>query len=243
MIALGTLAGVALADAGPPRIVSAAAISQTEVRVRFSEPVVAGGVVAADFLLEMGGEGRVPTGVSVSQDGRSAVVLAATWAHGTAGTIGLRDGVPDAEGEQAAQPRDVRVLAAPGDFESPRITAVTLTPRTICLRGRGGGGGGGGDELEDEADSGRAAASCATTTRLRYTLSEPTRMTLSARRSGTRGVSKVSLPGRAGRNSMKIERRMRGLSLRQGRYTLGIGGRDASGNRARTRKIRLVVGQ
>lgn len=202
-------------DGLAPVIVSAAAISRTEVRVRFSEAVVAGSLEPGDFRLAMGEEDRPVTAVRVAADARTAILESgAPWRPGTAGRVTLAGAVADGAGNAAASPLAVRVYAAPGDFVAPSISRARFDRRTFCVRGAGR----------------RCSRPGATVS---FTLDEAARITASVRRKAARAVSRVRIDGEEGVNELRLVRKVEGRILRPGHYTIELVATDDAGNASR----------
>jgi hypothetical protein len=106
-----------------PAATSAVAISQTRVRIRFSEPH-SRDLSTADFSLAMGAQGETVKQAVVAADRRSVEIEAApAWPNGTAGSVRVAGGP------------ELRVWAAPGDITAPVLSGVRLAQSTICVKG------------------------------------------------------------------------------------------------------------
>jgi hypothetical protein len=87
-----------------------------------------------------------------------------------------------------------------------------------------------------------AVSALARGTRLRYTLSEPAKVTVSVRRVGSARVAgKLLRSGRAGANTLKFSGRIGARALKPGRYRAVITARDAAGNRSVARHVTFRI--
>jgi Calcineurin-like phosphoesterase len=76
---------------------------------------------------------------------------------------------------------------------------------------------------------------------LRYTLSEPARVTFKVKRRGGRKLGTLSQTGKRGRNRKRLSGRLSGRRLRRGRYKIVLQATDRAGNRSRRRAVRIRV--
>jgi hypothetical protein len=199
-------------DLVAPRLLGAVAVSQTQVRVRLSEPVDPASVAPADFALRMGTSARALAGAALGADGATVLLSAPrAWRGGEAGTVALSapGAVLDGSGNESGAPEAVRVAAAPGDVLEPLASALRVRPRALCLtRGR---------------RCRRAGAL------VRFVASEESRVTFVLQR-GNRRVGVRKYDARAGSNTIRFNGRVKGRKLRQGVYRLLVYLEDAVGN-------------
>jgi Big-like domain-containing protein len=138
--AVAALLAVALPAAAQaqPAIVSAVAVSLTEVRVYFNEAVDPASVQPTDFALSMADSERPVTAASAG--GTVATISSnSAWFNGEAGSIHLTGpgAIADTAGTPSAQTDTVKVGAAPGDFIAPTVQNLRITPGKIrCFCGR-----------------------------------------------------------------------------------------------------------
>jgi len=124
------------ADITAPIILSARALTTTEVVVTPSEPLVASTVGLGDFSLSMAGKGRTLTrGGIVPGGSRIYLISSEPWKPGEAGSISFaRPGaVSDGAGNVSNSTQPVVVGASPGDFEAPVLDKMKFKPTRICL--------------------------------------------------------------------------------------------------------------
>jgi hypothetical protein len=134
------LAAVALPAAAQaqPAIVSAVAVSLTEVRVYFNEAVDPASIQPTDFSLTMADSERPVTAASAG--GTVATIASNTpWFNGEAGSIHLAGpgAIAGTGGDQSVQTDPVKVGAAPGDFVAPTVQSFRIAPgkiRCFCHR-------------------------------------------------------------------------------------------------------------
>src|SRR3954454_8856346 len=88
--ALLSAAVPAVAAAAPPAMANAVAVSLTDVRIYFNEPVDPGSVQPADFGLSMADSDRPVTAATVAPDGLTATISSnSPWFNGEAGLVPL----------------------------------------------------------------------------------------------------------------------------------------------------------
>jgi len=124
------------ADITAPRILSARALTDSEVVVTPSEPLVTSTVGLSDFSLTMAGKARPLTKGGILPDGsRIYLISSQPWKPGEAGSIALtqRGAVSDPAGNVSSSTGPVLVGASPGDFEPPILSKMKLKPTKICL--------------------------------------------------------------------------------------------------------------
>lgn len=220
-----------------PAITSAAALSNSTVKVVFSEPVNTSAATAADFKLLMAGQARSVTAIQWGSDSQTAVITGSpSWQPGEAGDISLVDGIPDAEGNSAPSPGPVRVYAAPGDFTAPALSQASFSPSVICLghAKRTSRRPSSEPQTQDEADAG-AAASCRTRVVISFALDEPARVTATFSRG--RYHRRLTYSKRAGTQRIVISRATKGFTVPAGRYRVSLQALDGSSNRSGTTKL------
>jgi hypothetical protein len=124
------------ADITAPRILSARALTDSEVVLTPSEPFVTSTVGLSDFSLTMAGKSRPLLKGGILADGsRIYLISSQPWKPGEAGSISFtqRGAVSDAAGNVSSSIAPVVVGASPGDFEAPVLTKMKLKPTKICL--------------------------------------------------------------------------------------------------------------
>jgi hypothetical protein len=141
LLILGVLGALLVPSAvaqAQPAIVSAVAVSLTDVRVYFNEPVDPASVQPTDFSLTMADSERPVTAASAG--GNVATVSSTSpWFNGEAGSIHLTGpgAVADPSGAPSTQVDPVKVGAAPGDFIPPTVNNFRVVPGKIrCFCGR-----------------------------------------------------------------------------------------------------------
>ena len=124
------------ADITSPTIRSARALTNNEVVITPSEPLVTGTVGISDFSLRMAGTARTITKGGILPDGsRIYLISSQPWKPGEAGSVSFSQpgAVSDAAGNVSSSIAPVVVGASPGDFEAPVLTKMKLKPSKICL--------------------------------------------------------------------------------------------------------------
>jgi hypothetical protein len=124
------------ADITAPRILAARALTDSEVVITPSEPLVTSTVGLSDFSLSMAGKARPLTKGGILPDGsRIYLISSQPWKPGEAGSISFtqRGAVSDAAGNVSSSIAPALVGASPGDFEAPILTKMKLKPTKICL--------------------------------------------------------------------------------------------------------------
>lgn len=221
-LALGALAFFPARAAGPAaaqeasaeaRIASAVGLSRTRVRVRFTQPVPAGAVAAADVVLTMGGEARSVRRV-LPGDAADTVELEArpAWPYGTAGAIRLR----------GSSDKPVRVWATPGDITPPVLSRVRLDSRIVCVIGLSRGCRRNGGSV-------------------RYSVDEPVSIVLDLRRRASDAPSLMKVSRGAGAGSVRFGSKIEGRRLRPGSFRLTVTAVDPAGNESRPVTLSLRV--
>ena len=209
-----TSAPLDVSDLTAPRFANSAATSAGTVRVRFSEPVAAASVAAADLRLTMGGVAVPISSLALAADRRTATLAStARWAPGTAGRLTLAGAIADVPGNAMATPSSVKVWASPGDTVPPRLGGVKLSGRTLCFK-----------RVSHRCTKQGAA--------LAYTLDGKATVTLSVARRAGHPIASSDRAGVAGANTTRIGSRIDGLKLRPRRYILTVLATDAAGNRS-----------
>src|SRR3954447_7963611 len=220
--ALLSAAVPAVAAAAPPAMANAVAVSLTDVRIYFNEPVDPGSVQPADFGLSMADSDRPVTAATVAPDGLTATISSnSPWFNGEAGLVRLTGpgAIGSSSGEPSASTDNVKVGAAPGDFTPPTIGSFRLTRQQIrCW--------------------------CGSKIGLVYSTSQDAyRGFLTVFRGGTKiGVRRIV--ARPGRNNYHWDGRINGRQLNRGRFRLQITvvdlvGNETPANRAPSRVLRV----
>jgi hypothetical protein len=129
----------AVARAQPPAISSAVAISLTDVRVYFNQPIDPNSIQPGDFALTMADSDRQVTGATADPGGTSATISSTSpWFNGEAGSVHLTGpgAIAGSSGEPSVSTDLVKVGAAPGDFIPPTVNNMRLsTSRVRCWCG------------------------------------------------------------------------------------------------------------
>ena len=222
--ALGVLLLFALPAAAQaqPAISSAVAISLTDVRVYFNEPLDPGSVQPTDFSLSMADSDRPVTSATVDPGNTTATISSSSsWFNGEAGSIHLtaQGAIASSSGQPSTSTDPVKVGAAPGDFIAPTVTGFRLT-------------------------KGRIRCFCNTKVGLVFSTSQDAyRGFLTVFRGGTEvGVRRIV--ARPGHNTYHWDGRVNGRLLNRGTFRLQITVVDLVGNvtpdnRAPSRKLRV----
>jgi hypothetical protein len=142
------------------------------------------------------------------------------------------------------------------------LGAFELQPEPVDGGGQAGGGGPAADITAPLVSGFRAspatfaigrartavAARTARGTRLRYTLSEPARVTVAIKRAVRRGghiryrmIGALKRTGKSGANSIRFTGRIGKRALRPGRYRAVIRAADPAGNRSAPKTIRMRI--
>jgi hypothetical protein len=134
---------------------------------------------------------------------------------------------------------DGKPLVADGDGDG--VARRDIGAYELSAIAPGGGGGTGATDTTAPVVS-RVRA---TRARLRYTLSEPARVTIAIKRVVKRGghvrlraVASLKRPGRQGANAIRLRGRR---TLRAGRYRAVISATDVAGNHSKPRSVRLRI--
>jgi hypothetical protein len=211
-----------VAAAAPPTIASAVAVSLTDVRLYFNEPVDPGSVQTTDFALSMADSDRPVTAATVAPDGLTATISSnSPWFNGEAGLVHLTGpgAIGSSTGEPSTSTDNVKVGAAPGDFIPPTIGSFRLTRSRI----RCWCGGKIGLVFSTSQDASRGV--------------------LTVFRGATRiGVRRIV--ARPGRNNYHWDGRINGRQLNRGRFRLQLTvidlvGNETPVNRAPVRTLRV----
>jgi hypothetical protein len=124
------------ADVTSPALLAARAMSTNELVATPSEPLVGGSVGLNDFALTMAGTPRklVQGGI---EPGSSRIYLISSqpWRPGEAGSLAFSTpgAVSDGAGNVSSSTTSIPVGAAPGDFEPPVLTGLSMKPSRFCL--------------------------------------------------------------------------------------------------------------
>lgn len=198
-------------DVASPSLVGAVATSTKQVRVQASEPLDPASVQPGDFLLEMAGEPRAVTGLTLDPTGTAITLDSGGWTHGEAGFVQLAapGALADAAGNASLGTPRLRVAAAPGDFLAPVGSSLAIRPRKICLT--------------------RSRACRRTGATVKFISSEGGRARLVILRGNRRVGEDVAL-AQVGRNAIRFNGRLRGRKLRAGPYRMLLYLEDAVGN-------------
>lgn len=123
-------------DVASPDLVGALAISNSEVRVQASEPLDPAAVQPDDFVLDMAGQRRAVTSVSLSPSRTEVVLGSSGWTFGEAGFVQLAGpgALADAAGNLSLATTRFRVGAAPGDLLAPVGSSLSIRPRRMCFK-------------------------------------------------------------------------------------------------------------
>src|SRR5437763_1916842 len=127
--ALVALLVSAAAAQAQPAIVNAVAVSLTDVRIYFNEPVDPASIQPTDFSLTMADSERPVTAASAG--GTVATISSnSPWFNGEAGSLHLSGPgvIADTNGVQSTQTDPVKVGAAPGDFIPPTVQNLRISP-------------------------------------------------------------------------------------------------------------------
>jgi hypothetical protein len=189
-----------------PAIVSAVAVSLTDVRVYFSEAVDPGSVQPTDFSLMMADSERPVTAASAS--GNIVTITSNTgWFNGEAGSVHLAGpgAVNNTSGAASTQTDTIKVGAAPGDFIPPTVQNFRVSPGKIrCFCGR-------------------------KVSIIFGTSQDAYRGFLTVYRGGTK-IGTRRIVARPGRNSYHWDGRINGRLLNRGRFRLQVSVTDLVGN-------------
>jgi hypothetical protein len=203
-----------------PDIVSARALSTTEVRVHASEAVDPASIQPSDFTLLMAGAQRTISQASAAEDGAFVTLVSSGWKPGEAGYVNVNapGAFTDRVGNQSMAPTRLRVYAAPGDFVAPAGSELKVTPKTICLtRGR------------NCRKPGMV---------IRLITTERGKATIVVQR-GNKRIGARTYSVEQGVNNLKFNGRLTGRKLRAGRYRLLAFVVDQVGNRTQEPPITL----
>ncbi|HWH43931.1 MAG TPA: right-handed parallel beta-helix repeat-containing protein [Thermoleophilaceae bacterium] len=209
-------------DIASPALADAVATSLTEVRVRATEPLDPATVDPADFVLDMAGQRRAVSGVSLSPDRTEVVLASSGWTHGEAGFVELAapGAVSDTAGNASLAPARLRVRAAPGDLLAPVASSLSIRPRRICLR--------------------RGPGCRRTGARVTFLANEPGRARLVIMRGNRRiGVDEAIAVG--GRNTVRFNGKLGNRRLRPGNYRMLLYLEDQVGNETIEPPIQLFT--
>lgn len=199
------------ADVASPAMADAVATSLTEVRVRATEALDPASVEPADFVLDMAGQRRAVSAVSLSPDRTEVVLASSGWTHGEAGFVELAapGAVTDAAGNASLAPARLRVRAAPGDLFAPIASSLSIRPRRICLR--------------------RGRGCHRTGARVTFLATEPGRARLVVMR-GNRRIGVDEAIAVDGRNTVRFNGKLGNRRLRPGNYRMLLYLEDQVGN-------------
>ncbi len=123
-------------DVTSPTLLAARAMSTNELVVTPSEPLVGSSVGVSDFALTMAGTPRKLVQGGIEPDGsRIYLISSQPWRPGEAGSIAFAapGAVSDAAGNLSSSTTPIPVGAAPGDFEPPLLTGLSVKPSRFCL--------------------------------------------------------------------------------------------------------------
>jgi hypothetical protein len=223
LLTLGVLGALLVPSAvakAQPAIVSATAVSLTEVRIYLSEAVDPASVQPTDFALTMADSERAVTTASVSG---TVVQIGSNspWFNGEAGSIRLAGpgAIAGTSGAPSTQVDPVKVGAAPGDFVAPTVGSFRVAP-------------------------GRIRCFCGRKVRLIFNTSQDAyRGFVTVYRGGT-SVGQRRIVARPGRNSYNFDGRINGRLLNRGNFRLQVQVVDLVGNltpltQAPSRRLRV----
>lgn len=183
-------------DLASPTLQQAVAVSNSSIRLDFSEPIAPDSATPSAFALSVA---AVPRAISSATVSGSSVYLESSvpWQTGEAGSAVLTGTVrvTDLTGNEAIGQPGVDVYAGPGEATLPQITSMRLAPNRFCKR---------------------ATRRCrrAKSTVL-IALNKPARVIFEVRRGGRRGRTMVTFVRRldAGRNRVKLTAVVSGKQL------------------------------
>ena len=201
-------------DVTSPTLLAARALSTKEIVVTPSEPLANAALGVSDFTLTMAGTPRKLVAGGIEPDGsRIYLISSQPWLAGEAGALSLSapGALSDLAGNLTSSTTPIPVGAAPGDFEPPVLTGLSVKPSRFCLV---------------KTRSCRHPGVTIT-----FTTSEPGRAVFSiysgsSRRAGT-FVKRIKT---AGVQHVKWSGSLRSKRLKAGRYVVEIVETDAVGN-------------
>jgi hypothetical protein len=201
-------------DVTSPTLLAARALSTKEIVVTPSEPLANASLGVSDFTLTMAGTPRKLVAGGIEPDGsRIYLISSQPWLAGEAGALSLSapGALSDLAGNLTSSTASIPVGAAPGDFDPPVLTRLSMKPSRFCLV------------------KSRSCRHPGVT--ITFTTSEPGRAVFSvysgsSRRAGT-FVKRLKT---AGVQHVKWSGGLRNKRLKAGRYVIEIVETDAVGN-------------
>lgn len=199
------------ADLTSPTPLNAVAISNSSVRIDFSEPVHPSTIPAAAFTVSMGGVGRPITNVYAW--GNSVVIdTGAAWNTGEAGALGITGAVrvTDNEGNEVLGAPQLTIYAGPGEVLAPAIRNFRMSPAKLCQK---------------------KTRTCRREYTYAYvTLNKDARVIFKVYRGARRGSEVVTFVRRlkAGRTRVKVASTLSGRRLSATSYTLSAVAQDSA---------------
>lgn len=198
-------------DLTSPTPLNAVAISNSSIRVDFSEPIHPSTIAGNAFSVSVAGVGRPITNTYVS--GNSVVIdTGAAWNTGEAGTLGFTGAtrVTDNTGNEVLGQPQLTIFAGPGEVLAPTVRNFRMSPAKLCQK---------------------KTRTCKRDYTYAYvTLNKDARVIFKVYRGARRGREVVTFIRRlkAGRTRVKVSSTLNGRKLAATSYTLSAVAQDSA---------------
>lgn len=192
-------------DITSPLVTKAVSVSESRVRLDFTEPVAQDSLGATDFAVAMGTKMRTVGGVTAFANS-VFVDVTDPWQTGEAGSVQLAGigALTDLAGNEILGSPALKVYPASGDFSPPVVTKMTISPSKMCRK--------------------KTRKCKHTQVKARVVLSERSRVTITILRGAARPKRILSFKKKleAGVNLVKLNNVIVGRKLTKGLMTVDV---------------------